>query len=351
MAAHIKENLPIDRSSAAVKTDATASPRSHWIGGVAFTFLLALLGFGLSNIPGFDRVGPLACAILIAVAYRQLWGYPEAIRPGIQFSAKRLLRLAIILYGLKLNIDVVLHQGLGLLVYDAGAIAFAILLTVLLAKWLKADPSLSLMLGIGTGVCGAAAIAAVSPILQAKEEDTAISVGIIALVGTVFSILYTVLRPYLPLFPVEYGMWSGISLHEIAHVALAAAPAGQDGLAIGLLAKLGRVLLLVPLCFLLMYRRKRTGNVQDGAKIEFPWFLLGFLAMSVLGSYVLGPHISVSERFQNGVSQVTTFVLTMAMVGLGLNVNLRALCTKAARPLIAMSITSVLLSVLSYWLL
>ncbi|WP_310229623.1 putative sulfate exporter family transporter [Brevibacillus nitrificans] len=335
----------------AAKTSSKVSARTLWLGGVAFTFLVALLGYGLSKIPGFDRVGPLACAILIAVAYRQFWGYPECIRSGIQFSAKRLLRLAIILYGLKLNIDVVLHQGLGLLVYDAGVIAFAILLTVLLAKWLKAEPSLSLMLGVGTGVCGAAAIAAVSPIIQAKEEDTAIGVGIIALVGTVFSILYTVVRPYLSLTPVEYGMWSGISLHEIAHVALAAAPAGQDGLAMGLLAKLGRVLLLVPLCFILMYWMKRTGKVQSGTKVEFPWFLIGFLVMSVFGSYVLGSIIPVSEGFQTGIANVTTFVLTMAMVGLGLNVNLRALRTKAARPLIAMSITSILLSMLSFFLI
>lgn len=351
MTTHTKEHVSMDSSMGAAKSRSKVSARTLWLGGVAFTFLVALLGYGLSKIPGFDRVGPLACAILIAVAYRQVWGYPESIRSGIQFSAKRLLRLAIILYGLKLNIDVVLHQGLGLLVYDAGVIAFAILLTMLLAKWLKAEPSLSLMLGVGTGVCGAAAIAAVSPIIQAKEEDTAIGVGIIALVGTVFSVLYTVVRPYLPLTPVEYGMWSGISLHEIAHVALAAAPAGQDGLAMGLLAKLGRVLLLVPLCFILMYWMKRTGKVQSGTKIEFPWFLIGFLVMSVFGSYVLGSIIPVSDGFQTGIANVTTFVLTMAMVGLGLNVNLRALRTKAARPLIAMSITSVLLSVLSFFLI
>ncbi|MFS0557181.1 YeiH family protein [Brevibacillus sp. 179-C9.3 HS] len=321
---------------------------SLWIGGIAFTFFIALTGYGLSIVPGFQKVGPLACSILIAVAYRHFRGYPEALRSGIQFSAKRLLRLAIILYGLKLNMDVVLTQGLGLLAYDAGVIIFAIVVTMLLAKWLKADPSLSLMLGVGTGVCGAAAIAAVSPIVAAKDEDTAIGVGIIALVGTLFAICYTILRPFLPLSAIEYGMWSGISLHEIAHVALAAAPAGQDGLAIALLAKLGRVLLLVPLCFILMFWMKRTGKLQRDTKIEFPWFLIGFLAMSVFGSYVLGTAIPVSDSFHNGVANVTTFVLTMAMVGLGLNVNLRALRTKAARPLIAMSITSILLSVLSF---
>ncbi|MDR4997643.1 YeiH family protein [Brevibacillus parabrevis] len=356
MASPLNESAPLNDShhpSAQSKSKHTNTPASlpQWIAGVAFTFLVAVLGYGLAQVPGFDRVGPLACAILIAVAYRQFWGYPEALRAGIQFSAKRLLRLAIILYGLKLNVDVVLHQGLGLLVYDAGVIVFAIALTVLLAKWLKADASLSLLLGVGTGVCGAAAIAAVSPIIQAKEEDTAIGVGIIALVGTIFAILYTVLRPFLPLTALDYGMWSGISLHEIAHVALAAAPAGQDGLAIGLLAKLGRVLLLVPLCFLLMFWMKRSGKLQGEAKVEFPWFLIGFLVMSLFGSYVLGKQIPVSESFNAGVAHVTTFVLTMAMVGLGLNVNLRALRTKAAKPLIAMSITSVLLSLLSYVLI
>ncbi|MFP3514393.1 putative sulfate exporter family transporter, partial [Peribacillus sp. SIMBA_075] len=79
----------------------------------------------------------------------------------------------------------------------------AIALTMLLAKWMKAEPSLSLMLGVGTGVCGAAAIAAVSPIIQAKDEDTAIGVGIIALVGTVFAVGYTVLRPFLPMSAVD----------------------------------------------------------------------------------------------------------------------------------------------------
>ncbi|MFE6930326.1 YeiH family protein, partial [Bacillus velezensis] len=224
-------------------TDTLAKRKSfslgNWLGGIGFTFIIALVGFGLSKLPVLDHIGQLACAIIIAVIYRQIRGYPEKFRTGIQFSAKRLLRFAIILFGLKLNIDVVLHQGLGLLVRDVGSIVFAIFLTILIGKLLKADSSLSLLLGIGTGVCGAAAIAAVSPILKAKDEDTAIGAGIIALVGTIFAIGYTILRPFLPLTDLQYGIWSGVGLHEIAHVALAGAPAGPDGLAIALLAKLG----------------------------------------------------------------------------------------------------------------
>src|SRR5690625_3746569 len=78
------------------------SPQIAWIGGVGFTFLIAFFGYLLAMVPGFDHVGQLACAIIIAVFYRQIFGYPEMIRSGIAFSSKRLLRVAIILYGLKL---------------------------------------------------------------------------------------------------------------------------------------------------------------------------------------------------------------------------------------------------------
>ncbi|MGK9185326.1 putative sulfate exporter family transporter [Priestia filamentosa] len=326
----------------------TLSSFKTWIQGIGFTFIIALLGYELAKVPGLNRIGQLACAIIIAVIYRQIWGYPEKIRSGIQFSSKRLLRLAIILFGLKLNMDVVVHQGLGLLVHSVITITFSIVLTLLIAKWLNADFSLSLLLGIGTGVCGAAAIAAVSPILKAKEEDTAIGAGIIALVGTLFAIFYTVLRPFIHLTNIQYGIWSGLSLHEIAHVALAAAPAGQDALAVGLLAKLGRVLLLVPLSFILMYWMKRTRKLGADTKIEFPLFLIGFIGMSLFGSYVIGEHVTIPKSIMNIVSNVTTYTLTMAMVGLGLNVNIKDLRTKALGPLIAMFITSILLSLLTF---
>nr|WP_034658567.1 putative sulfate exporter family transporter [Robertmurraya massiliosenegalensis] len=328
------------------------NPKYMWIAGIGFTFLIAVLGYLLAKVPGFQLIGPLASAIVIAIIYRQIRGYPELLDEGIQFSSKKLLRLAIVLYGLKLNMNIVLQDGLGLIVRGSATIIMAILLTMWIAKLLKADNMISLLVGVGTGVCGAAAIAAVAPIIKSKDEDTAIGVGIIALVGTIFSIIYTMIRPILPITDIEYGIWSGISLHELAHVALAAAPAGGDALAIGLLAKLGRVFLLIPLCFIFIYWIKHKSKInQFDAKIAFPWFLIGFIIMSVFGSYVLGDIIPVTQKFLDNVSFVSTFILTMAMVGLGLNVSLQALRTKALKPLLAMSIASALLSVITYFTL
>ncbi|SFE73405.1 YeiH family protein [Alteribacillus iranensis] len=354
MSAHEAKKLSTDRQQEPDHNNKGNQQPAQWIrwtGGVAFTFFIAALGFFLAKLPGFQQVGLLASAILIAILYRQVFDYPETFRPGIEFSSKKILRFAIILYGLKLNIGTVLQDGLGLLIRDAAVIVFAIVLTVWLAKRFKADEKLSMLLGVGTGVCGAAAIAAVAPIVKAKDEDTAIGVGIIALVGTIFAIFYTIIRPILPLDGVEYGMWAGVSLHELAHVALAAAPAGDDALAMGLLAKLGRVFLLVPLCFVLVYWMKRKDKDKGGekTKVAFPYFLLGFIAMSVLGSFVLGVSIPVSDGFMEGVSTFSTWLLTAAMVGLGLNVSLREVRTKALRPLFAMGITSICLSVLTYF--
>ncbi|GAB3055771.1 YeiH family protein [Virgibacillus ainsalahensis] len=323
-----------------------------WFGGVMFTFFIALLGYLLALLPGFSFVGQLACAIIIAIIYSQIFGFPEAIREGVTFSAKKLLRLAIILYGLRLNINIVLSDGLGLLVRDVAIITLAILLMMWLAKVLKADSTISLLLGVGTGVCGAAAIAAVAPIVKAKDEDTAIGVGIIALMGTVFSIIYIIIRPILPISDVSYGIWSGMSLHELAHVALAAAPAGDEALAMALLAKLGRVFLLVPLCFILIFmmKAKHKGSSQSGTKVAFPWFLVGFIALSILGTYVFGESIPVSDTVMDGVFELTTWLLTAAMAGLGLSVNLNDLRSKAMKPLIAMIITSVTISVVAYFI-
>ncbi|WP_438823170.1 YeiH family protein [Peribacillus butanolivorans] len=316
--------------------------------GIGFTLIIAVLGFILAALPGLNHIGPLACAILLAVVYRQVFGYPKKLRTGIQFSSKKLLRFAIILYGLKLNMIVIFHQGFPLLLRGIITIIFSIVVLMIIAKWLKADFNLSLLLSVGTGICGAAAIAAVSPIIKAKDEDTAMGVGIIALVGTVFSIIYTLIYPFLSIGPMNYGNWVGISLHEIGHVALAAAPAGQDALAHALLAKLTRVFLLIPVCFILMLWMKKKGKIEGEARFEFPWFLIGFIVMSFVGSYIIGNKVMVSQKVMSDIADFTSLMLTMSMTGLGLNISLKELRTKAIRPLIAIIITSFLLSSLTY---
>src|SRR5699024_123140 len=182
---------------------------------------------------------------------------------GIEFSSKKLLRLAIILYGLKLNLSTIINERGTLLLLDVGVVAFSIFFIIFLHKIIKGDKKLILLLGVDTGDCGGAEIAANTPILKSKDTDVAISVGLVAIMRTIFSLTYTLLYALFPMDPELYGIWSGASLHEIAHVVLAADAGGSESLSIGLLAKLRRVFLLIPLgiIFLLIVTSKEINKV------------------------------------------------------------------------------------------
>lgn len=319
--------------------------------GIGFTLIIAALGFTLALLPGLEKLGPLAIAIVLAIIYRQIFAYPIQFKEGIQFTTKYLLRFAIILYGLKLNVQLIFQEGLSLVAKDILVIALAILLMIGLARLFKADKNLALLTGVGTGVCGAAAILVIAPIVQAKEKDTALSVGMIALVGTVFSLIYLFIQPILPISEVDYGIWSGMSLHELAHVALSVAPFGEDVIAISFLTKLARVFLLIPLAFIFIYIMKRKNNQETSVKnIAYPYFLLGFIGLSLLNSYVFEPYELLPDVAYAGLSSGATWLLTMSMVGLGLNVQLKDLQTKALRPFIILIITSLIVSLFAYFL-
>src|SRR5699024_11927241 len=116
--------------------------------------------------------------------------------------------------------------------------------------------------------------------------------------------------------------------------------AEHNALAIAPLATLCRVLLLIPLCFLIVYfvRRHQKKSSPSDVKVQFPWFLLGFVLMSLLNTYVIGQVIFIPEAVIDGIYDLSTFLLNMAMVGLGLNVSLHDVRTKAFKHFVAMNI-------------
>lgn len=304
--------------------------------------IIAIVSYFLSKVPMLNYLGPLAIAILIAVIIRNTLPYPQKWKTGIDFAAKKILRFAIILYGIRLNIAVVAHEGLPLIARAAGVIVGAILLTIIIGKLLKVEDNLMMLLAFGTGICGAAAIAAVSPILKAKEEDTAMAVGMIALMGTIFSLLYPAVGSLLHLAPAVYGYWSGFSLHEIAHAALAGAAYGDESLTPALLSKLSRVLLLFPVTLVLVgFLKFKKGGT--GQKASFPYFLLGFLAVSAIGTWGTQQGF-LSASVEDAIAQTGTFFLAVAMAALGMSVDLKELKSRALKPLLMMTIVSIILS-------
>ena len=168
----------------------------------------------------------------------------------------------------------ILVKGWKLLLIDIIVIIFSISLTLILNQIIKGNQDISILLGIGTGVCGAAAIAATAPILKSKEKDIAISVGIIALVGTIFALIYTAIEAIFNIPTITYGAWTGISLHEIAHVVLAADIGGR-GNDICFTWKIRPCVLLIPLSIgLILYMRYKSHSSQVQQKSIFLTFSL-----------------------------------------------------------------------------
>ncbi|OMP68125.1 YeiH family protein [Domibacillus epiphyticus] len=322
----------------------TKPQKNTLFSGILFTAIIAGISYIGAKLPVIGYAGPLALSILIAVFFRNSIGYPEQWRFGISFTGKIILRVAIVLYGIRLNFAVIASEGLPLLLQAAGSVLFATVAMVLAGRWLRIELKLALLLGAGTGICGAAAIAAAAPIIRAKEEDTALSVGMIAFLGTIFALLYPAVSPIIDLTSEEYGYWTGFTLHEIAHAALAGAAGGNAALDAALISKLSRVLLLFPFCLILLLLTKKKNSTKS--PVQFPYFLIGFLLVSLIGT--LGTEKGVlSEHETNAIASAGTFLMGMAMSALGMSVDLQKIKKRAAKPLAALLIVSLLLSTLT----
>jgi len=317
-----------------------------YLRGLGITLTLAVLAKGIAHYPIFSIMGPLVVAILLGMAVRAVRGYPGNAEIGIVYSTKQLLRYGIILLGMRLNLTDILHAGPKIFVVACVDIAVTILAVYGIARYLQVSRTLGLLTACGTAICGAAAIMAIRPQLQANEDDTAVSAVTIAILGTVFTVCFTFVYPFLGLTPIGYGVFSGATLHEVAHVLAAAAPAGSEAVDMAVIVKLTRVLLLVPVAILLgMWMNAKNGSARAGSlrKIPVPWFILGFFGTSALNSLEVVP-----QAVANHAVQFAYLLMAMAMAGLGLQVNLKAFRNQAGKIFFAGFAGSILLTALGY---
>ncbi|WP_150818818.1 YeiH family protein, partial [Streptococcus pneumoniae] len=186
-------------------------------------------------------MGQLVIAILIGMVWRAAIGVPHDAIAGTNFASKKLLRFGIILLGMRLNLVDIAKAGPKVLVIAAVVITFTIFVVYGLTKVFKVEKKLGILTACGTAICGAAAVVAIAPQVKAKDDETAVGAAIIAILGTIFTLIYTLLYPLLGLSPYGYGVFSGATLHEIAHVIAAAAPGGSTAVDIAVIVKLTRV--------------------------------------------------------------------------------------------------------------
>ncbi|KOY14872.1 YeiH family protein [Paenibacillus xylanivorans] len=320
--------------------------------GIGLTLLLSFIAKLLGYLPFLNIMGQLVIAILLGILYRAIRGVPMTAQSGISFSGKRLLRFGIILLGLKLNLLDIVHAGYKVVALAAINVTVAIFIVYGLCKWLKIDKRIGLLTACGTAICGAAAVVAIAPQIKAKDEETAVGAATVAILGTIFTLAYTLLYPVLGLSANGYGVFTGATLHEVAHVIAGAAPGGQAALDMAVIVKLTRVAMLVPIALIigLWSGRQARGGEQKLSKgrirwreLPVPWFIFGFLAMSGLNTLGIIPQEMIS-----GLLVLSYMLLAMAMAGLGLGVDIATFRRLGKKPFLAGLLGSVVLSVIGF---
>jgi uncharacterized integral membrane protein (TIGR00698 family) len=331
--------------------------------GLGITLLIAGVAYGLAQLPFLSIMGQLILAILLGFAWKMTLGVPAAAEAGISFSSKKLLRYGIIMLGMRLNILDIIKAGPRVFLIAASSVLFGMIVVYFLCRAFKLDPIMSILTACGSSICGAAAVVAISPQVKADADRTAMAAAVVAILGTIFTLAYTVLYPVLHLVPQGFGVFSGATLHEIAHVIAAAEPIGKEALDMALIVKLSRVALLIPVAIVLglwiqrAERRKlreteggHTSGDDQASKFQWknlpiPWFIVGFILMSGVNTLgILPAHVT------SYMIVIAYLLIAMAMAGLGLNINV-AVCRRfGLRALLAGAIGSVLLSGFGYLL-
>jgi uncharacterized integral membrane protein (TIGR00698 family) len=294
---------------------------------------------------GHPYVEAIVIAILMGTAIRTIWEPGARWRPGIAFSAKQLLEVAVAFLGASITFSAIAASG-GILI---GAIVTVVALTLVvsfaISRALGLPVRLSLLIACGNSICGNSAIAAVAPVIGATMDEVASSISFTAILGVVVVLGLPLLIPLLDLSATQYGILAGMTVYAVPQVLAATVPAGLVSTQIGTVVKLVRVMMLGPLVAIisLSARNRRnqspSGSVTGSGVFSFvPWFIAAFLTLATLRSLSLIPDWAVLPL------QKAAFLLTvLSMAALGLGVDLRVLSRVGGRVTAAVTLSLVFL--------
>lgn len=312
---------PVDLAAFAEQTSAR-------LPGLFLTAALAAMAFTLRSLPPFGRLSPLILAIVLGMAFHNLIGTPTRAKAGVGFSMRRVLRFAIVLIGLQLTAQQAAQVGLS----GLAVIALVLVATFTVTKWLGArlgvEPQLAELIAAGTAICGASAVIATNTVTEASDEDVAYAVACVTVFGSIAMLTYPLFPELLHLTPHQFGLWAGASIHEIAQVVAAAFQDGKEAGEFATIAKLSRVAMLAPLVVGLGLVKQYGKSGTRRRKVPLPWFVLGFVALAAINSIVALP-----ADAKQTVATATTFLLSMALAGMGLETDFAKLRAKGLKPL------------------
>ncbi len=313
--------------------------RADTSNGILFVTLFALAATQISQWQWVHQWGisPLIIGIVLGIFYANTLHHrmPEAWLPGISFTARRILRLAVILYGFYITLQEVAMIGwVGFAAASIVVSSTLLIAYVVGVRVLGMDKQTTMLTGAGSAICGAAAILAFEPVMEAKGHQTASAVATVVVFGTLAMLIYPFVYQLgiLNLDAHGWGIYIGATVHEVAQVVGAASDISQTVCNDAVIVKMTRVMLLVPALLFVGWWWAKYGSCESKdskTTLTIPWFALGFLVVVGFNSLHVLP-----ESWVVILQHIDQFLLTMAMTALGMETSLDKLKGVGIKPFI-----------------
>lgn len=276
-------------------------------------------------------LGAPVIAILAGVAIRSFVAVPRAVVPGIAFASRSVLQAAIVVSGFGISLASIYRTGLGTLPVTLGTIAVALAIAPFAGRLLGLEVKLRELVGIGTAICGASAIAAVASVIEPSEADVALAISTIFFYNIAAVLTFPALGHALALSQAQFGVWAGTAINDTSSVVAAGFAFGREAGLQATIVKLTRATLILPIVgtiALLRARSERAAGKPIPWRKIVPWFIVWFLAAALVNSVGLVP-----DAWHAPVADIATYLISLALAAIGLQTALGRLFGAGSRPL------------------
>lgn len=298
--------------------------------GIILAIVIAIPAWILGNkIP---IVGSPVLGILFGMILA-FWRRPNYFNEGITYTSKKLLQYSIILMGFGMNLFNVFKVGKQTLILMAFTLTVAFITSYIVGKLLKIEGKTVTLIGVGSSICGGSAIAATAPVINANEEEVAHAISTIFLFNAMAAFLFPFIGHIFNMSNQCFGLWAGTAVNDTSSVVAAGYSYSNAAGNLAVIVKLTRTLAIVPITMVLAIytSKKHKGKSEEKYSIVniFPWFVLGFIATSVIYTFV-----PIQAKFVDFMVQCGKFIIVMAMVSIGLNTNIVKLVKSGGKPIL-----------------
>lgn len=328
---------------------------ASYLPGIGMAVIIAAVARLIEGLLPIHIIGAAVIAMFIGMGINALWQPTAAFKPGLTFTSKKLLKFAIILLGAGLSIGVILNVGKMSLMVMAFTLLTCFGGGYFIGKALGLNWKLSNLISAGTGICGGSAIAAIAPTIDAKDTDIAYAMSATFLFDMAMIILFPIMGRAMGLTDIAYGLWAGTAVNDTSSVVAAGFAFSEAAGDFATMVKLTRTLSIIPtvLIFALInvrIKRREAQAAGSAAEIKanvsvkklFPWFIVGFLAMSALKSVGLIP-----DAVSDVLKDLSKFLMVSALAAIGLNTSFKEMSKSGIAPMLHGFIISALVVIVA----